>query len=395
MKRIVHITCVHNAFDGRIMYRECAWLAKSGYEVILIAPALFQEKVKENVRIIGLKKPGSRFKRPFAWLEILKKVLELKPDILHFHDPELLVILPFVRLFSGKKTKLVYDVHEYLVDSIRDKFWIPEKMRPIAARLVQQAEYFLGSFVDGQIFVVKGQTKFYSKWRTKKMILHNYPDLEKFDYLKQKKYQPEKRIQDIFKLNNKKENSIILIYIGSLYERRGIMTMLKTLKILVSKGFKPLLVLGGIFEDKSFKNKVKKYIREHNIEQNVRITGWIDYKKIKDYLACADAVWLPHPASEQYTKDSVSTKQLEAMLASLPVICSDLPPLKRFIDEAECGLTVDPADPLEHAKAVIWLCENPEEAKQMGKRGRILVMEKYSWQKEFKNFKDFYVQMLK
>ncbi|MBT3807795.1 MAG: glycosyltransferase family 1 protein, partial [Desulfobacula sp.] len=52
-------------------------------------------------------------------------------------------------------------------------------------------------------------------------------------------------------------------------------------------------------------------------------------------------------------------------------------------------------DPLEHAKAVIWLCENPEEAKQMGNRGRMLVMEKYSWQKEFKNFKDFYVQMLK
>jgi len=395
MKRIVHITCVHNAFDGRILYRECVWLARSGYEVILIAPARFCEKIKENVRIIGLKKPVSRFKRPFAWIEILKKVLELKPDILHFHDPELLVILPFVRLFIGKRIKIIYDVHEYFVDSIKDKFWIPEKMRHAVAKLVQHTESLLCCFVDGLIFVVNGQIKSYPGWRGEKIVLHNYPDLEKFDYLRQKKYQPETRIQDIFDRHNTKENSFVLVYIGSLYERRGIMTMLKALKIIVSNGFKPLLVLGGIFEDSCFENKVKKYIRENNIGKNVRFAGWIDYTKIKDYLACADAVWLPHLASEQYTKDSISTKQLEAMLASLPVICSDIPPLKRFIDEAGCGLAVDSSDPIEHAKTVMWLCENPEEAKQMGNRGRTLVMEKYSWQKEFKNLENFYVQLLK
>jgi glycosyltransferase involved in cell wall biosynthesis len=392
MKRVVHITCVHNPFDGRIMYRECVGLAKSGYEVILIAPARFREKIKENVRIIGLKKSGSRFKRPFAWLGILKKVLELKPEILHFHDPELLVIMPFVRLFIGKKIKIVYDVHEYLIDSIRDKFWIPVHLRKITAFFVSYFEYFLGKCVDGQVFVIHEQIQHYLNWKTEKIVLHNYPDLNCFkpDNIKVDKLKPD----SLFPKKNQ-DKKFTLVHIGSLYERRGIMTMLKALKILVKDGYDVHLVLGGVFESQSFRRRVEDFIAENKLEEYAKILGWVDYSKINNHLAVADAVWLAHYPSLQHSQQSISTKQLEAMLASLPVICSNIPSLTRFVDEAGCGISVMAKDPKAHAEAIKKLYNNPGEAKKMGARGRQLVLEKYNWQNEARRLNDFYEALLK
>ena len=49
MKKIVHLTSVHQPFDTRICLRECRSLARQGYEVVLIAPH-WQEEIFEGVR---------------------------------------------------------------------------------------------------------------------------------------------------------------------------------------------------------------------------------------------------------------------------------------------------------------------------------------------------------
>jgi glycosyltransferase involved in cell wall biosynthesis len=46
------------------------------------------------------------------------------------------------------------------------------------------------------------------------------------------------------------------------------------------------------------------------------------------------------------------------------------------------GLAVDPLNPHEIADAIKWVLDHPDEAAEMGKRGRKLISEKYTWEKE-------------
>lgn len=375
MKNVVHITCVHTPQDSRIFHRECAWLAENGFQVTYVVPADFFEKPRAKVLIKGVKRPKSRMGRPLVWLRILFKVIAMKPDILHFHDPELLVLAPVLKWLRRSDFRIVYDVHEYLAASIKDKFWIPRALRKPAARLVAAAESFLGRWVDGQVFVVEGQLPYYESWKTKKIVLHNYPDQASFETCAGQ---------------GKKSDRFTLVHIGSLYERRGIMTMLKTLDILKSDGYHPLLVLGGKFESAQFKERVDRFIRERALEDHVRILGWIDYTDIVSYLETSHATWLPHYPSLQHSRESICTKQLEAMLAGLPAVVSDIPILTRFVHESGGGLAASPLAPESHARAIKYLMDHPKETAAMGKKGERLVREKYVWQKEAPRLKAFY-----
>lgn len=70
---------------------------------------------------------------------------------------------------------------------------------------------------------------------------------------------------------------------------------------------------------------------------------------------------------------------VEAMGASLPVVISNRVNIWREIAGAGAGLVVSP-DAREVAKAMLMLLDNPSLAKEMGKHGRCLAREKFSWQ---------------
>ena len=117
----VHISTVHNFQDSRILYRECASLANNGFDVKLLITAP-KKTIINNVEIIPLRKTSSRFIRftKVAFQAFIKS-LQLKADIYHFHDPELLPWMVLLK-FTGKK--IVFDVHENVVLSLTDREWL-------------------------------------------------------------------------------------------------------------------------------------------------------------------------------------------------------------------------------------------------------------------------------
>jgi len=81
------------------------------------------------------------------------------------------------------------------------------------------------------------------------------------------------------------------------------------------------------------------------------------------------------------------------MATGLPVIASNFPLWKEIIEGNNCGLTVNPFEPKEIAKAVEYLIEHPEEAKKMGENGRKAVLEKYNWENESKKLLKIYKEL--
>jgi glycosyltransferase involved in cell wall biosynthesis len=82
------------------------------------------------------------------------------------------------------------------------------------------------------------------------------------------------------------------------------------------------------------------------------------------------------------------------MAAALPVIASREGESAAFVNEAKCGILVDPSNTQEIADAIAWLLTHPAEAEAMGKRGQQLVFGKYNWENEKEVLLNLYEQVL-
>ena len=88
----------------------------------------------------------------------------------------------------------------------------------------------------------------------------------------------------------------------------------------------------------------------------------------------------------KYTRDSNgkegtlgNNKLFETMLRGVPVVCTNYTLWKDIINKYRCGICVEPDNFNETYAAIKYIIEHPEEAAQMGQRGRNAVLEKYNW----------------
>ena len=72
-------------------------------------------------------------------------------------------------------------------------------------------------------------------------------------------------------------------------------------------------------------------------------------------------------------------KMFEMLSVGLPVVATNFPTQREFVEEHRCGIVVPPGDAAALARAVAELIAKPEEARQMGERGRDVVQREHSW----------------
>jgi len=369
--RICHITTVHPPFDDRIFHKECRTLAKEGYKVYLIAKHDKEETV-EGVNIIPIPEAKNRMQRIILLsIKALSNALNLKADVYHFHDPELLPVGVLLKLLTGKK--IIYDVHEDYSKQILSKYYISRIMRKSISYLIKMLEHISSLFFDGIVTATDDILRNFS-YHKRAISVRNFPIIENFP--------------DVKKINSDKKDVFNLIYIGGLTEERGIIQMVQSLEF--AKSNKQLkLILCGEFDPPDLEVKVRSLKGFEKVEY----LGWVDHKKISELLTKTDAgIVCLHPIPNYLT--SLPVKLFEYMLAGLPVIASNFPLWKEIVEGNNCGICVNPLDPKDIAEAIKYLIEHPDEERKMGENGRKAVLEKYNWQKEGEKLIELYEKLL-
>ena len=84
-------------------------------------------------------------------------------------------------------------------------------------------------------------------------------------------------------------------------------------------------------------------------------------------------------------------KILESMAAGVPVVASDLPPVRELMADGEQGRLVAADRPAELARAIRVLLDYPERMREMGAAGRAHVAERFTWERSTERLREVYV----
>jgi glycosyltransferase involved in cell wall biosynthesis len=145
------------------------------------------------------------------------------------------------------------------------------------------------------------------------------------------------------------------------------------------------LVLAGKFDPVGLEHQVSRMPGWERVE----FVGWQSRKEITRLLAQVRlGLVLLHPVPEYF--ESFPSKLFEYMSSGIPVLASDFPLWREIVEEAHCGLLVNPLDTKAIAEAIQWILEQPREAEEMGKSGHEAVRRRYSWVTEAQKLKNIY-----
>lgn len=103
---------------------------------------------------------------------------------------------------------------------------------------------------------------------------------------------------------------------------------------------------------------------------NVRFLPQVPLEKTPPLLAASDALLVPLSKHETF-RTFVPSKLMDFMAVGRPVILSAAGEAEQIVRKAGSGIVVAPEDPLALADGVRWLRDHPDEAREMGERGRL------------------------
>lgn len=367
-KRVVHLTSVHRLQDTRILHRECAALVEAGFDVALVA-AHERDELINGVRIRALVQPRSRLQRwSVTVISLLRIARGERADLYHIHDPELLLLAPLLRAAGSK---VVYDVHEDVGLQVLNKSWIPKILRRPAARLISWLERRVEHVVDAFVVATPAIARKFPPDRT--IVVQNFPILDELE------------LADPRPLALRRP---VALYVGGLSKIRGVREMVVAMGLL-PKSCDLKLILAG----PSLPSELARELEALPGWERVELLAWQNRDEVRDLIGRARmGLVVLHPIPNYI--ESYPVKLFEYMVGGIPSIVSDFPLWRSIVQDAGCGLLVDPLDPASIADAMQQLLEDPTESEAMGSRARNAVLNLYNWRFEKIKLLQLYQQLL-
>ena len=160
--KICHVTSMHDWKDDRIFERACVGLAEAGMDVTLVASPEMKHYVSDlgqkggedytdinGVRVYWIKQRWGWRRRLYSSKEATKLAASLNPDIIHFHDPDL---MPWMYQLAKRGHKVIYDIHENYGSRMEKLSFLPKFMRNGLAGIYRNVEnFFINNYVGAVV----------------------------------------------------------------------------------------------------------------------------------------------------------------------------------------------------------------------------------------------------
>lgn len=180
----------------------------------------------------------------------------------------------------------------------------------------------------------------------------------------------------------------LVISVGSIQARKNQVTLIKAISRLSLDRETPKLVLIGSLDDKDYLEKARELITRQQLP--VTYVGSVPNSLLYKYYSRATLMCLPT------LQESQCVAILEAMYFGLPVITSDINPIRDLIKGHESAvMLVPPMDDLALSNAIRQVLGNQSLRARMAEEARKLIVDKYTWDKFADSLIELYEEVIR
>ncbi len=310
-------------------------------EVIFGGAGVLKQKLDQggikNESIKELERDINPLKDIKTLLKLIKLFREKKPDVLHLNSSKIGAMGAVAGRLTGVK-KIIFTAHG----------WAFNENRSAISKIILKIIYWITIISSHKTIIVSdGMGKFVKKWlfiKNKIINIHNgvteYPLLERTQSREMlsekspslKNYTGNKWIGTIAELHSIKNIDIAIRAINEIQKES---TDLKY--IIIGEGEK--------------RNELEKLIKTHKLDNVVFLIGAIT--EAGKYLKAFDIFILPSKS------EGLPYVLLEAGLANIPTIATNVGGIPEIISDKKTGLLVRPNNEKELASAIKYYLENP------------------------------------
>ncbi|HCE44136.1 MAG TPA: hypothetical protein DET40_11355 [Lentisphaeria bacterium] len=165
-------------------------------------------------------------------------------------------------------------------------------------------------------------------------------------------------------------------FVGYIFPWSGIDKMMEAAPAVIKEfpNTKFVIVGHGIWGD-----KLPEMAEKAGVKDNFIFAGYQPWEKVPVYCSLFDIGLTPYPAEMGVGRYRSSMKSLEYSAAGTPVIITRCEGVSDIVEKGDCGLVIDPASNTELSDAIIRLLKDPALRERLGKNGRRLIEDNYTW----------------
>lgn len=168
------------------------------------------------------------------------------------------------------------------------------------------------------------------------------------------------------------DNEKIILYVGRLVYEKGVQHLIAAMpKVLSNYNDAKLIIAGrgGMIDE------LKAEAASLGLTDKIYFTGYLDSKKVQKMYKCADIAVFPS------TYEPFGIVALEAMLAGVPTVVSDVGGLNEIVSHGVDGMKAYAGNPNSIADSITALLYDHQLATNVAKKAKQKVKEQFNWEK--------------
>lgn len=168
------------------------------------------------------------------------------------------------------------------------------------------------------------------------------------------------------------DNEKIILFMGRLVYEKGVQHLISAMPKILENYHDAKLVIAG---KGGMLDELKAQVEAMGLGQKVYFTGYLNAKQVSKMYKCADISVFPS------TYEPFGIVALEAMLAGIPTVVSDVGGLNEIVEHGVDGMKSYAGNPNSLADSILALLFNPQLCDTIAKKAKAKVKNEYSWTK--------------